>query len=228
MSMSGSHASFLLRRAHSLAGVVPLGMFLIEHMLTNATALWGRASFDRAVDRIHRLAGLVWLEAVGIALPLCFHAVYGIAIARNTQPNVGRYPYGANWLFVLQRITGVLTFVFVLVHLWHFRIAKARGTLDISQFYLEIDRMFAKPAMFALYFAGLTATVFHFANGLRTACETWGISSTERARKTVAIAALIVGLSLWGIGVDTMYHFTLRCGGVIPLPTLDRLAVCGV
>jgi succinate dehydrogenase/fumarate reductase cytochrome b subunit (b558 family) len=228
MSAAGSRAPFVLRRAHSLAGVVPLGIFLAEHLLTNATALWGRASFDRAVDRIQRAPGLVWLEALGIALPLSFHALYGIAIARNARPNVGRYPYGANWLFVLQRVTGVLAFAFVLAHLWHFRVAKARGTLDVSQFYAEIDRTFAQPAMFALYLAGLTAVVFHFANGLRTACETWGISSTDRARKTAAIAALVVGLSLWGLGVDTMYHFALRCGGVIPLPGLDRLAVCGV
>lgn len=228
MSEAPSRASFVLRRAHSLAGVVPLGIFLVEHLLTNASALWGRASFDRAVDRIQRTPGLLWLEALGIGLPLSFHALYGIAVARRSRPNVARYPYGANWLFLLQRASGVLAFAFVLVHLWQFRVAKARSTLDVSQLYAAIDRTFAQPAMFALYLAGLTAAVFHFANGLRTACETWGISTTERARKIAAASALIVGVALWVVGVDTMYHFALRCGGVIPLPGLDRIAVCGV
>ncbi len=228
MSEERSRASFVLRRAHSLAGVVPLGIFLVEHLWTNASALYGRASFDRAVERVQRLPALLWLEALGIGLPLCFHALYGVFLARNARPNVGRYPFTANWLFLLQRASGVLAFAFVLVHLWQFRFAKARGTLDVTQFYTTIDRTFAQPSLFALYLLGLTATVFHFANGLRTASDTWGVAVTPRARTIAGVFAFTVGIALWLLGVDTMYHFALRCGGVIPLPGFDRVALCGV
>jgi succinate dehydrogenase/fumarate reductase cytochrome b subunit (b558 family) len=227
-SGAGSRASFVLRRAHSLAGVVPLGIFLVEHLWTNASALYGRASFDAAVEQIQRLPGLVWLEAIGIGLPLTFHALYGIAIARRARPNAVHYPFTANWLFLLQRASGIVAFVFVLAHLWQFRFAKARGTLDASQMYAAISETFARPALFALYLLGITATVFHFANGLRTAGETWGLTATDRARKLAAGLSLTVGLALWALGVNTMYHFALRCGGVIPLPGFDRVALCGV
>lgn len=223
-----SRASFVLRRAHSLAGVVPLGIFLVEHLWTNASALYGRASFDAAVDRIQRLPALVWLEAIGIGLPLTFHALYGVAIARQSRPNNGQYGYSSNWLFLLQRASGLLAFAFVITHLWQFRVAKARGSLDVTQFYATMERLFAQPWWFALYLLGLSATVFHFANGLRTACETWGITTTDRSRKITGAIALAVGLALWALGVNTLYHFALRCGGVLPLPGFDRAALCGV
>jgi succinate dehydrogenase / fumarate reductase cytochrome b subunit len=211
-----------------LCGVVPLGVFLIEHLVTNASALYGRRSYGMAVERIQRLPGLVWLEVLGIFAPLVFHGMYGIAIARRAKLDVARYPYSSHWLFVLQRATGVLAFAFVLVHLWQFRVAKARGSLDASQFYGAIDRTLAEPLWFAVYLAGLTATVFHFANGLRTASDTWGVATSARGRTSVAVASAIAGVALWALGVDTMYHFALRCGGVVPLPGFDRAALCGL
>lgn len=225
--VGASRWPFVLRRAHSLCGALPLGVFLVEHLVTNASALYGRRAFATAVERIQRLPGLVWLEALGIFAPLVFHAVYGVFIARRAKLDVARYPYLSHWMFVLQRATGVLAFAFVLVHLWQFRVAKARATLDASQFYGAIDRTLADPLWFGVYLAGLSATVFHFANGLRTASDTWGIVTSDRGRTTVAWVAAIVGIALWALGVDTMYHFAFRCGGGVPLPGLDRALVCG-
>jgi succinate dehydrogenase / fumarate reductase cytochrome b subunit len=201
---------------------------LLEHLVTNASALYGRRSFLSAVERIQRIPGLLAIEVLGIFVPLAFHGAYGLSIARTARVDLARYPYRSHWLFALQRVSGVIALAFVLVHLWHFRVAKARGALDASQFYAEIDRTFAHPALFAWYLIGLTATVFHFSNGLRTASETWGIAVSTRARKVVALMALTLGGALWVLGVDTMYHFALRCGGLVPLPGIERAQLCGV
>ena len=32
---------FVLRRLHSLTGIVPIGLFLIAHLTTNSTIVWG-------------------------------------------------------------------------------------------------------------------------------------------------------------------------------------------
>jgi succinate dehydrogenase / fumarate reductase cytochrome b subunit len=225
---SPSRRAFFLRRLHSLAGVLPLGVFLVEHLWTNGSAVYGRARFDDAVTRIQGLPGLPFIEALAIFAPLTFHAIYGLFVASRARLNVGRYPFGSNWLFALQRASGVLSFAFVLAHLWQFRVAKALGRMEPSEFYDHIGRTLASPPLFALYLAGLTATVFHFANGLRTAADTWGLAVTPRRRAVAAILAVAVGCALWAFGVNTLYHFVLRCGGVLPLPGLDRAAVCGV
>jgi len=38
---AGEGMSFLLRRLHSLTGIVPIGAFLLEHFLSNAEAFKG-------------------------------------------------------------------------------------------------------------------------------------------------------------------------------------------
>ncbi|MDP3277480.1 MAG: succinate dehydrogenase [Deltaproteobacteria bacterium] len=219
--------AFVLRRLHSLAGVLPLGFFLVEHLWTNATMLYGQEAFDGAVARIHRLPGLAWLELLGIFVPLGYHAIYGIFIARKAKLNVGSYPYLGNWLFAIQRVTGVLTLLFVLLHLWQFHIARVRGALEVSALYSAVERTLSTPGMFALYLAGITATIVHFANGLRTAGDTWGLARSARSRRVIAGLALALGVGMWVVGVNTLYHFVLRCGGVLPLPGLNRSVVCG-
>jgi len=46
-----SRTGFYLRRLHSLSGVLPVGVFLVEHLWTNATVLGGQRPFDEAVAR---------------------------------------------------------------------------------------------------------------------------------------------------------------------------------
>lgn len=125
---------FLLRRLHSLTGIVPVGVFLIEHLLTNSRAFgwfgWfggGRAEFNKDVHWIHNLPFLFIVEVLFIFLPLAFHAGYGVKIALSAEPNQRLYPYGANWRFVFQRATGFIALAFIIVHLLKFRFAHLVG-----------------------------------------------------------------------------------------------------
>jgi succinate dehydrogenase / fumarate reductase cytochrome b subunit len=213
-----SHRSFLLRRLHSLAGVVPVGVFLVEHLWINAHALYGRDAFNRAVGEIQKLPALPLLELFGIALPLAFHALYGMVIAARGSVNVQRYPYTANWTYLLQRASGVVALLFIAVHLWQYRVAKALGTLVWPDFYGQLAVDLNRPVLFALYVTGVTASVFHFANGLWLAGQTWGLCASPRARRGSALGCVVVGLALWALGVDTLLHFALRPGGVLPWP----------
>ncbi len=52
---------FALRRLHSLTGIVPIGLFLINHMLANSTAFLGEAHFNHHIEPgiVDRLTQLV-------------------------------------------------------------------------------------------------------------------------------------------------------------------------
>ena len=50
---------FLIYRLFSLAGLVPVGAFVVVHLLTNASVLGGAASFQSRVDLIHSLGPLL-------------------------------------------------------------------------------------------------------------------------------------------------------------------------
>src|SRR5437763_7585821 len=75
---------FFLRRLHSLTGIIPVGAFLVEHLLTNSRAFnWfgafsgGRDAFNEDVHWIHHLPYLLIVETLFIFAPLAFHSLYG-------------------------------------------------------------------------------------------------------------------------------------------------------
>jgi succinate dehydrogenase / fumarate reductase cytochrome b subunit len=219
---------FYLRRLHSLSGVVPLGLFLADHLWTNAHAVYGREAFNRAVGDIQSLPLLVYIELFGIGLPLLFHSVYGLVISANARANVGRYPHARNWMFLLQRVSGVAMVAFIGLHLWQYRVQKLLGVVAWQDFYERLGRDLNTPWIFAVYVTGVTATVYHFANGLWLFGNTWGITVSERSMRRSAWASGAVGVLLWALGMNTLLHFAVHCGGVIPMPEQQVAQTCGV
>src|SRR6185295_7303868 len=89
------------------------------HLFENARAQQGQAQFDEAVAGIGHMPFLPVLEAT-ILLPLLFHAVYGVVLALESKPNVGKYTYTRNWMYTLQLTTGLIAFAFICFHLYEY------------------------------------------------------------------------------------------------------------
>ncbi len=199
---------FLLRRLHSLTGVVPVGVFLIEHLFTNSMAFLGAEKFNEHVKWIHGLPYLLLLEILLIFAPLAFHAGYGVWIARTGQSNAHQYPWLDNWRYTLQRVTGWIALAFILVHLAHFRFAHWFGgpvyvgshdPFGLTQ--LGFGQVLPFGVWAAFYVIGLVSAVFHFCNGLCTFCISWGITVGDTSRRRVSIAAFGLGIVMvsWGV-----------------------------
>ena len=112
------HTTFYLRRLHSLVGLLAIGIFLFEHIITNARALGGAESLNGALAMMELIPHPIFLglEIFGVALPILFHAIYGIYIALQAKNNPGRYGYVRNWQFALQRWTAWFLVIFLI---WH-------------------------------------------------------------------------------------------------------------
>ena len=104
--------TFVLRKLHQLSGIMPLGIFLLEHFYTNSKALSGAADFNTAVKDLQAIPYILFVEIGGIFIPLIYHAVYGLVITMEARPNNLNYPYPRNWFYTIQRITGVILFFF--------------------------------------------------------------------------------------------------------------------
>jgi len=180
--MSGN--SYLPRKLHSLLGVIPLGLFFIEHALTNYSAFeGGKEGFNDSVEFLHGMPLIFFLELFIIWLPILFHGVYGIYIAYQSNINTGRYKYGRNWAFALQRITGVITFVFVFWHVWETRVQVALGNVSNDQLGEHMHEILTNPVTAILYVIAVIAAVFHFSNGLWAFLVAWGITVGPRAQR---------------------------------------------
>ncbi|AZN40139.1 MULTISPECIES: succinate dehydrogenase cytochrome b558 subunit [Paenibacillus] len=176
--------SYLSRKIHSLLGVIPLGLFLIEHMVTNFSAYErGPQGFEDSVKFLNDLPLVFFLELFGIWLPLLFHGVYGLYVAYQSNLNTGRFQYGRNWAFALQRISGVITFIFIFWHLYQTRYQVMIGAVTHEELGNLMHDVTTNGFYFVLYVIGILAATFHFSNGMWAFLVSWGITVGPRAQR---------------------------------------------
>jgi succinate dehydrogenase / fumarate reductase cytochrome b subunit len=212
---------FVIRRLHSLTGLLPVGGFLIVHLLTNAAVLDN--SYQQRVDLIHGLGTytLEIVEWVFIFLPLLFHGIVGFFIIAQGKGNVSTYPYRENFRYTLQRWTGIIAFAFIAWHVFH-----TRGWIN-SEWWLDqvtrrvgggtfdpkdATRSMAKAVQFApwivpVYTVGILSAVYHLANGLWTMGITWGVWTGRNAQWWASLACGAFGLALAAAGLAALYGF---------------------
>ncbi|NIK11128.1 succinate dehydrogenase cytochrome b558 subunit [Alkalibacillus almallahensis] len=196
---------FFNRRLHSFLGVFPIGLFLMQHLVVNHFATYSPEAFNNAAHFMENLPLRILLEFALIYIPLLFHAVYGIYIAFTAKSNLKRYGYFRNWMFMLQRVTGVLTLIFVVWHVWETRLAYAIYGTEIN-FDLMAD-ILSSPFMFWFYIIGVISAVFHFANGLWSFCVTWGLTVTPKSQKFVTYVTLGVFVIFTYMGIASLISF---------------------
>lgn len=213
-----SRHEFLILRLHSLSGLLPVGMYMIVHLLTNTTVLGGAASFQKNVDTIHSLGpALPLVEWTFIFLPILFHAIVGVIIIRSGKSNSSRYAYSGNIRYTLQRATAWIALIFILWHvfhmhgwfhneLWHDNMVAplGGGQFDWQNATSSLAAALAPPLTRVAYLVGVTSCVFHFANGLWTMGITWGVWQSAAAQKRanwvcggIGVFVMVVGLSAW-------------------------------
>ena len=180
------NVSFYLRRLHSLCGLVMLGGVLIEHLLTNASAMGGEAAFNQGLAMMELIPPPIFfaIEICLYAVPLLFHGIYGMYIANQAKNNPTEYGYSRNWKFALQRWTAWYLVVFLIWHVGYLRIY-TKGIMGEHISYALVQSTLANPVVFGLYALGMFAAIFHFCNGITTFCMTWGITKGPRSQCVV-------------------------------------------
>jgi succinate dehydrogenase / fumarate reductase cytochrome b subunit len=212
--------TFVLRKLHQLSGIVPLGAFLLEHFFTNSKAMVGPEKFNQAVVELQAIPFILLVEITFIFIPLIYHAVYGMVITAEARPNNLHYPYPRNWFYTIQRLTGIILFFFILFHVLNFRFGVIPGLNTESvahnptRSFEIVAREFHLVPIFIIYLVGITATVWHFVNGIWLFAVDWGIIIGERTQKLAGYALVGFGVTLLFVGVNAMVAF-IRPGGLL-------------
>ena len=79
--------------------------------MVNHQATQGAEAFNKASMFMESLPFLIIVEFLFIYIPILYHGLYGIHIAFTAKENIGHYSIFRNWMFALQRVTGVITFI---------------------------------------------------------------------------------------------------------------------
>jgi succinate dehydrogenase / fumarate reductase, cytochrome b subunit len=210
--------TFLLRKLHQLTGVVPLGAFFLVHMYTNSSAMNGPKVFNEHVQDIHDMPYLLFIEIGGIFLPLLFHSIYGVIISGEARVNPLNYGYARNWFYVIQRVTGIFLFFFILFHILNLRFGLIPG-LNLTPVAGNADQAFSIVAgefritgILILYILGITATAWHLAYGLFLFAVDWGIVIGQKAQRVTLYGCLGLAVFLSLVGINAAVAFRRPCG----------------
>lgn len=213
---TGQGHSFLLRRLHSLSGIVPVGLFLIEHFVSNAFATRGPAAYAKQVEFLSSFPFVVGLELFGIWLPILYHSLYGFYIWYRGESNVREYPWTGNWMYAAQRWTGAITFFYIVWHTWHLRFSGVHLLSHPASAFGKVQAEFQSPWAVAFYVVGILCASWHFAYGLWLFAAKWGITVGDGARRKFGYVCAAVGMVFVLVGAITMYSFLTT-----PLQPLD-------
>jgi succinate dehydrogenase / fumarate reductase, cytochrome b subunit len=212
--------SYLLHKLHSLSGVLPIGAFMIFHLTMNAYSLplgrsasEGETAFNMVIKVISNAPFVMLLEVATIFAPIIFHAVYGFIIIRSMQSingnavHYGGKEYVRNYLYILQRWSGVAAFAYLVFHAidttmfkywWEVNHGHEAGFRSIS--YAAMAYRFTQPWYLVIYLIGIASAAFHLGNGIPSFAIRWGLAIGKSTQRAFAGLGILVFLGLTGLG----------------------------
>lgn len=202
--------SFLLRRLHSLTGIVPIGLFLLEHFISNAEAFKGVEAYGKQVAFLNSLPFVVGLELFGIWIPILYHGLYGIWIWYRGDTNVASYPWTGNWMYTAQRWTGGIAFVYIVWHTYTMRFTGVDLHDNPARSFAKVQAEVHNPWLLAFYVVGLICASWHFAYGIWLFAAKWGIVSGDKAQQRLLRVCLAFFMLLSVVGLVSLYTFRER------------------
>jgi succinate dehydrogenase / fumarate reductase, cytochrome b subunit len=196
---------WVLRRLHSLSGIIPIGGFLFFHIFENSYVTQGGAAWWKESEFTRTLPFEVVIEAGLLWIPILYHMIYGLVITMQAEPNVVEYDLTRNLQYTLQRVTGIIALAFILFHFF-----TTRGWFYMTGVETNYARMHAfmmNPVVLTIYIIGTLSCLYHLCNGIFTFCITWGITVGPRAQTLVNRLAMALFVVLSIAAVATLLAF---------------------
>ncbi len=188
------------RRLHSFTGVVLLGGFLLFHIFENSYSYGGPEFYNEHITPLRQIPYLLFIEAVVIYIPLAYHAFYGVYVWSTNKSNILQYRYARNWLYTIQRWTGVFTLFFVFFHVLDQR------TRAVPSFE-NVAGSLHHPPVLAFYIVGVAAAAFHLGNGLWNALIKWGFTSGSVSQRITGVIFTVFWILLGAAGIKALLNF---------------------
>ena len=200
---------FLIRKIHSLTGLLPIGFFLAFHLYENAYIFSGPKAWDKGTSWILKMPLVGFIEISVLAIPILFHGIYGLWIYYTGQSNIDIYKTKYNYGYFIQRLSGLITFIFLIYHVGSTRIYSIIRDEHISGAFMQ--NYFGNYFNLIFYIIGISAASYHFGNGLWNMGITWGFTIGKHAQKVwwYICTAIGLGLAVLGIAVAIAFSFQL-------------------
>jgi len=192
MALAIEKENYLLHKLHSLTGLLPIGYYMVQHLVLNSFTLAGPEKFNAVIAFFEGMPKffLLSIEIFVLWIPLLFHAVYGMFIAYRGRSNYFGSVYGwsQNLMYTLQRWTGIFLFVFLIIHIvtttgYKYTSAEGAKVIEFDAWYTKLS---SPPYLWLiLYVFGVAAASYHLSYGIWNFCIRWGITVSEKSQNAV-------------------------------------------
>jgi hypothetical protein len=194
----------MLARVQSLIGVIPLGLYLVWHMVDHWPASVDRELWvDRAGPGLHT-AGVTLLVLATFGV----HAGLGV-LRLWREPNRAE---NARGLRALQVGTGILVLVFLSYHVPQMWSPGSGPHTSARDVYAKLWQSAGRPRELTIYLLGISAVCFHFGHGLSRAAVTLRLAATPRAVLLWRFGAGLLATGIWLAMLQLLAHFALGQG----------------
>ena len=190
-----------------MSGIIPIGLFLIEHFVSNAFATKGTEAYRQQVAFLSGFPFVFYLELFGIWLPILYHSLYGFYIWYRGDSNLVEYPWAGNWMYAAQRWTGGIAFFYIV---WHTYTMRFSGTHILSHPELAFGKVQNELFVvwsFLFYVVGIVCASWHFAYGLWLFAAKWGIAQGPVARRRWGYVCFAIAIGFITVGLATLTAF---------------------
>jgi succinate dehydrogenase / fumarate reductase, cytochrome b subunit len=209
--------SYLLRRLHSLSGIVPIGGFLVFHLFENMQSQNGAEAYEshvvKAIWSIAPKAVFIPVVEFGLLfLPILFHSLYGFWIWYTGQSNASQYGYRRNWMYTMQRWSGLVAFAYMAFHVGSLRFGHGGLTKDTLTTFNEVSEHLAPTLTMLFYVVGSVAASFHLGNGLYGFSQAWGLAVGRKAQRNVEFVGWVLFIALSAAALYSIAGFRAAHG----------------
>lgn len=198
--------AFLLRRFHSL-----IGLYAVIALLAQIFHAFTRVFSPGEITAVNEAFAVraPGLSFITLHLPLLFYFLYGTGLWLSGKSNLLTRPTRSNFIYDLERVTGLFALPFVLAYLWIFRIGPPMGgqNLEIA----GLANFFSIPLTWIVFTVGMILTAVHVSCLLRRVLFGWGVVLHEPTRHKIFVVSLIISMGaalLTSLAATRLvYHF---------------------
>ncbi len=211
----------------SISGIA-LVLFVIVHLLGNLTLLVpdGGVAFNKYAAAFEDLGPFLYVIEMGLLAVILIHIFWGVTVTlKNRAARKKAYKEGiktkggpsnmtllsANMIF-----SGIFLGIFIVVHLWHFRVRKVTeaGKIyvegqEMTNLYGLVVEAFQHPGWVAFYMAAGLVLGFHLRHGFWSAFQSVGAMKPEWSGAINAIGMFIAVLLAIGFLGIPLYLFLM-------------------
>jgi len=219
MSNQGLNAASISHKYIMAAAGAFLMLFLVSHLATNLLLLAGDGgvSFGKAVDFLLAnplikimeyvlFTGFVVHIIVGVVLEI--HNRRSRPVQYHVSPKSGTSPF-SRFMFH----TGVIIFIFLLLHLYHFFFVKLGfvplygGASEGHEFYPMVVHTFKNPLMAGIYVTSFIFLGFHLSHAFQSAFQSFGLNHNKYTPVIKVVGYLYATLIAVGFSVIPIYFY---------------------